>query len=534
MEERNRKKSTSSARLKEIIGVLGRNELAKGLSPVKLRRILEDLGPTFVKFGQMMSMRPDMIPIEYCEELKRLRTDVKPLPYNELLDVLKGEFGEQWNDIFVSIDRTPIGSASIAQVHKAVLNDGRNMAVKVQRPGIYETMAQDVRLLHKASRMFRVIGRTGKVIDLNGVIDEMWEAARQELDFIKEAEHIKEFTEANTDVDYIAFPKVDWTLTTSKVLVMEYVEGIPINDSETLIRQGYDLKEIGSKLAINFAKQILDDGFFHADPHPGNIHIRAGKIVWIDLGMTGRIMERDRQLLTSAVSAVAEGDIDTLTDTIMRIGIHKRSVDYHRLYSDIEGMVSKYGSLELKNIDLGEAIRDFINLAEKNGISMPPGISMLGRGLMTIEGVLSIIDPEISFLQVVAEYMGQSIWADFDLSREIKKGGKQLYRFGKNMINLPAYLLNVLKMTAKGQTRLNVEYTVSEPTHLRFRRLINRLILSLLCMALIIGSSLLCMSGLEVCFAGMPLVSLIGYVLALILGIVVIGGMAKDARRSGD
>ena len=243
--------------------------------------------------------------------------------------------------------------------------------------------------------------------------------------------------------------------------------------------------------------------------------------------MTGRIIDRDRQLLTSAVSAVAEGDIDSLMDAIMRIGIQKRSVDYNRLYSDIEHMVSKYGSLELKNIDLGEAIRDFINMADKNGISMPSGISMLGRGLITIEGVLSKIDPDISFLQVVAEYMGQSIWADFDLGREIRKNGKQLYRFGKSVINIPTHVLSMLKMAAKGQAKLNVEYTVSEPTYFRFRRLIDRLILCLLSVAMIIGSSLLCMTDIGVCFAGIPLISLIGYAIALILGFVLVYGMIK-------
>ena len=240
--EKANKKSTAKARLREIIGVLGRYELVRGLSPQKLRRILEDLGPTFVKLGQIMSMRPDMIPIEYCEELELLRTDVRPMAYDELLDVLKGEFGEGWHNIFVSVDPTPIGSASIAQVHKAVLKDGGEMAIKVQRPGIFETMLQDIRLLHKASGMFRIISRAGKVIDLNAVIDEMWAVAQQELDFIKEAEHIKEFTDANVGVEYIAFPKVEWALTTAKVLVMEYVEGIPINDTDTLIREGYDLE----------------------------------------------------------------------------------------------------------------------------------------------------------------------------------------------------------------------------------------------------------------------------------------------------
>ena len=235
---------------------------------------------------------------------------------------------------------------------------------------------------------------------------------------------------------------------------MEDVGGVRIDDAEKLKVQGYDLKEISAKLAENFVKQVLDDGLFHADPHPGNIHIRDGKIIWIDLGMTGRLTGRDKQLFTSAIFAVAEGDIFALKNILLTIGKHGERIDHSRLYSDIEEMLGKYGALELGRIDFGQVVKDFLGIADSNGISMPPNIAMLMRGIVTIEGVLSRIDPEINLLQIIANHLAESEIKDIDISEELLRGGKQLYRFGKNLVGIPPLISNLLKMAARGRQNL--------------------------------------------------------------------------------
>jgi ubiquinone biosynthesis protein len=327
-------------RLKEIMAVLGRYNLMHGITPEKLIHILEDLGPTFVKLGQILSMRPDLIPEEFCRELARLRTGVKPMEFREVESILDREYGQSYLNLFQYIDEKPLGSASIAQVHAAVLKDGRKVALKVQRSGIYERMDQDIKLLHKASAIIKLIGRTGRVVDLNMVLDEIWNVAKQEMDFITEAEHIRKFAELNKSLAYSAFPQVEWELTTSRVLCMEYVEGIQVDDTARFAGEGYDPKDIAENLVACYIKQVLEDGFFDADPHPGNIRIREGKIVWLDLGMVGTLSPRDRVLFKKALTAIAGGDVYELKSAILGISRHTGRINHSRLADDFVAMLS--------------------------------------------------------------------------------------------------------------------------------------------------------------------------------------------------
>ena len=288
-------KKEDRRRLREILGVLARHNLAGGMTPEKLRSIVEDLGPTFVKLGQIMSMRRDMLPEAYCRELEKLRAEVRPLAFEEVRGVVETEYGVSLRSVFDVFDETPIGSASIAQVHAARLKNGAPVVVKVQRPGIRDTMARDIALLRRAAGHLGGIGGLGSVVDFRMVLDEMWVVAQQEMDFLIEAQHAEKFRRLNEEIAYVTCPRVERRFTTSRVLVMEYIDGIPIDAHEALEQAGYDRAEIGTKLAENYVKQVLEDAFFHADPHPGNLRVRGGKIVWLDLGMMGRLTEKDRR-----------------------------------------------------------------------------------------------------------------------------------------------------------------------------------------------------------------------------------------------
>lgn len=521
----------NKGRFKEILKVLARHELTRGLSPQKLRRVLEDLGPTFIKFGQLLSMRPDVIPEEYCEELTRLRTDVMPMDFSAVLAVLEAEYGQTPHALFASIDSEPAGSASIAQVHRAVLKDGRNVVLKVQRPGIYGKMAQDMRLLHRASGIIRIVQKTGRVIDFDTVIDEMWSAAQQELDFLIEAGHIREFTENNTDISYIAFPQVEWTLTTQRVLVMELIDGIQIDDTKALKAAGYDLTEICDRLAANYLKQVVDDGFFHADPHPGNIRIRDGKIVWIDLGMTGRLSARHRQLFKSAIYAASENDYYELKSVVLALARQTGDVDHLKLYADIEEMMTRYGSEELGNIDVGQFVMEFIHVAESNGLAMPAGISMLGRGIITIEGVLSRVSPDTSLMRILASHVSDTMLHDGGIQDELLRGGKALYVFGKRTLGLPGQMSDMLRIASKGQARLGIEIVGSEAPMSRFDRIMNRMIVGIVNAAAVIGSSILCTTDMEPKLLGIPLLGVLGFSASFITTIWLIARILRGNRK---
>lgn len=525
-----KEQNPSVTRLKEMIGVLRRHDVMHGVTPEKLRLILEDMGPTYVKLGQIMSMRSDILPQPYCEELTRLRADVKPMPFRQVQQVLKEEYGAPMLSIFSSVESKPLGSASIAQVHAATLKDKRKVVIKVQRPGIRETMAQDITLMRKAVRLLKMVSGTGDTLDFAAIIDEMWLVAQQEMNFLLEADHIREFSELNAGVEYIACPVVDQSLTTSRVLVMEYVEGIRIDHLEALKKEGYDIREIGEKLAENYCKQVLDDAFFHADPHPGNIWIRDGKIVWLDLGMMGRLSSRDKHLFRAAIRAVVNNDVYELKNIVLTLGVVKGRINHSRLYTDLDDMLLRYGDLDLGSMDLGQMVMELLELAKNNGIAMPTDVTMLGRGVMTIEGVLAACCPEVSFLKIVSAHLAGEVTEDLDFNRELRHKARAFYNLFSKGIEIPAQLSDVLKMTVKGQTKLNLEITGSEESLGHIDRMINKIIVCIITAALLISSSTICTTDMHPKMLGIPILGALGYFAALILGGWLLFGILKRKK----
>lgn len=525
-----KKDHASLKRLREMLGVLRSHDIMHGLNPQKLRRILEDMGPTYVKLGQIMSMRSDILPKAYCDELVKLRAQAKPMPFSEVRQVIEKEYGISAQNIFTSIDPAPLGSASIAQVHSAVLKNKQRVVIKVQRPGIRETMAKDITLMKKAVHLLGLVSKAADVIDFESVIDELWIAAQQEMDFILEASHNKEFARLNQDIAYVGCPKIEEKLTTPHIIVMEYIDGIQIDRLDELKKLGYDPEEIGRKLADNYCKQVLEDSFFHADPHPGNIWIREGKIIWLDLGMIGRLTNRDRELFRDALRSVSANDINELKRIVLTLGIVKGRINHSRLYTDLDDMVTKYGSLDLANMNLGIMVQELLEVASANNISMPSNLSMLARGIMTIEGVLSVCCPDTNFMQIISSHIVEKMYSDFDLKKELRHSSRALYSIFTKGLDIPSQISNVLKMTAKGQTKINLEITGSEEPLRRIDKMVNRIIICIITAALLIASSTICTTQMTPRILGIPLLGALGYFAALILGGYLLISIRKKNR----
>ena len=519
-------------RLKEILQVLARHDIVKGMTPEKLRNIVEDLGPTFVKLGQIMSMRQDMLPAAYCRELSKLRTEVSPMPFDEVRQVIEEEYDTRLERVFASFDRQPLGAASIAQAHAAVLRDGSPVVVKVQRQGIRDVMARDIQLLRKAARILKAASSAGNALDFGVILNEMWAVAQQEMDFLIEARNAGEFYKLNQDVAYVTCPQIHSQVTTSRVLVMEYIEGFDLDRPDILTDNGYDLEEIGLKLADNYVKQIIDDGFFHADPHPGNLRIREGQIVFLDLGMMGRLSQRDKNLFRQAVRAIAEHNVNALKDVLLTLGVHNGRINHTRLYGDIEDLLTQYGSMGLADMDLGRMLEEFLGLANSHGISMPEGVTMLTRGMLTIQGVLASLAPELNLVQIMANRKLGEAARDFDLLAELKDGGKTLAASGRKAVALPAQLSDLLGMTIKGQTKVNLELTGSDEPLAQVDRMVNKLVLALLSAALLVGSSLICTTDMKPKLLGIPMLGAFGFFIALILmGYLLVDTFRKKRRK---
>ena len=501
------------SRLSEIMQILRRYRITKGITPVKVREILEELGPTYVKLGQILSIRTDLISSEYCKELQKLRSQVSPMPYDEVRAVLYEAYKKDPEDVFASIVKTPIGSASIAQVHEAFLKSGEHVVLKVQRRGIYGTMERDVAMMQ---RMLRFVPPALKgLVDLERVISEFWSAAKEEMDFLREAANMETFSKNNENVVFVASPKLYSELTTAQVLVMEYIDGYSVSDTHTLEQEGYDLVEIGEKLADNYVRQIMQDGFFHADPHPGNLRIRGGKIVWLDMGMMGRLTPRDKSLRAKAVKAIARGNNSELVDVILALGIFHGKPNRIRLYTDIEGLMTRYGTLDIGSIDIAALLTELIEIMSANELAMPAQLTLLARGMTTIEGVIADLSPQVNIVEVASGRISASFWENVNWKEELKNEGSQLYRSINRAMDIPVLMADLLQSYRNNETRIKLDLHATEDLSQMLEKLVSKMVMGLVIAALLLASSILCTTQMQPQLFGIPALGFLGYIMAL-------------------
>ena len=300
-------------------------------------------------------------------------------------------------------------------------------------------------------------------------------------------------------------------------IVMEYIDGFSIDDKENLQENGYDLNEVGSKLIDNFIKQVMVDGFFHADPHPGNLRVRDGKIVWIDMGMMGRLSEHDREEIGRAIEGIALNDIGMIQDAVLAIGEFRGKPDQSKLFEDIRNLMAKYGSEDLGNIDIAEIMQDLMEVMKENKITMPHGLTMLARGLTHIEGVLADISPEINMMEIASARVKSQMFEEMDWKKELKNSGKTLYRSLRKAIDIPTLLADILQGQMKGQTKVNLDLHAGEDVSNLLRRVTRNIVMGLWVMALLISSSIICTTDMKPKFLGIPALGAFGYFIAVII-----------------
>lgn len=471
-------------RLSDIIRVIQKYHLVKEATPERLRQALEELGPTFIKIGQIMSSRPDLVPKEYCEELKKLRSKVKPMDFSLVTEILNREYDGRTKEIFTSIEEIPIGSASIAQTHRATLKDGTNVVIKIEREHVYETMTQDIKLLKSVVRHLHLDKIFSSVLDIDSFLDEMYQTALEEMDFLMEAKHMREFANNQKGIQYLKTIRVFDEYCTRNALVMEYIGGYHINDLENLKSAGYDIKEISEKLAFNYIKQALDDGFFHADPHSDNIKIENGKIVFLDFGMMGRLTQHNRKLLDACIQAIVANEYSEVGHILTVMNTNNYPIDHMHLNNDIKRVLDKNKTAEIANIDIKSFALDLFSMLNDNKIILPKDITMLLRGIVVIAGLLEEIDPSVSLMQVLQTHFDPGDIITFD---KLKKYATTVARSGADLMIIPKEALTLLKGINTGELRFNVEMTDSTGQIARMEKLFHLGIVTVLDVALIIG-----------------------------------------------
>ena len=512
-------KEENSERFREIKDVLRKNQITRGVTPEKLRMILEELGPTYIKLGQIMYLHSDFLPKAYCDELLKLNSDVTPMPFDDVEDVINHSYGQDWRELFQFIEEAPLGSASIAQVHRARLKNGEEVIIKVERKGIYDTMARDIGLLHRLVKLIPPVGDFKNLVDLDMVLDELWSVAQEEMDFLKEAANMDEFSRNNASVQYVTTPKLYHEYSTGHVLVMEYIDGYSLDDVESLQNAGYDMDEIGTKFVNNFIKQVMDDGFFHADPHPGNVKIRDGKIVWIDMGMMGRLSEKDRHTMIKGIRGIALHDISMVENSVLEIGEFRGKPDRERLYQDLKKFIADYGTTSMGSLDVAAAIAGLVEIMKQNRISLPHGVSMLCRGLTHIQGVLAVISPDINMMQIAVNRYTEDFLKNINWKSEFQKQARIVYRSVNKGVEIPGLVTDILKEHLEGQSVVNIDLHSSEDLTNVISAAIRNIVVGLCVAALLIASSVICTTDMTPKILGIPALGFAGYAFAMVVSI---------------
>ena len=520
----NLSRKTRMRRLREIYAIVQKHHFLKGFSPEEFRAMLEDLGPSFVKIGQTLSTRSEILPKAYCDELAKLQTECDPLPFEQILVALDEIYGDARGDVFDAIDPTPLGSASLAQVHKARLATGETVAVKIQRPGVKATMAQDIDIMRMVARQASRFMKDEQMLDLRDVVEELWATFLEETDFAREAANLEEFARLNRDVAFIDCPKVYPELCGEYVLVMEYVDGIPIMAVDRLREAGYDLEEIGQKILDNYATQILDHGFFHADPHPGNLLIRNGKIVYIDLGIMGRLSPRDRAGFGGIIEAVGMESAAELKDALLSFAISKDNsvIDHTRFLADLDLLLSDYGSCDVADIDIGMFLNDILLLTRSCKVTLPASITSVSRGIVTLEGTIAPFIPNDNVVSIINAHIQRSKSVRGELAQAMEDLALSLRSSSKGMLDAARFSGEALKMLTRGQLKMNMEVLGSEAPLSKLAKIINRLTIGIIIAGLFIGSSMLSLSSMEPRLLGVPVLAFFGYLGAAILSVWVI------------
>ncbi len=485
----------------------------------RIRRALEDLGPTFIKLGQILSMRPDMLPVPMTKELTRLQDDAAPIEFSAVKAVLEAELEGKLEDLFYAFDETPTAAASLSQVHRAVLNrDGPVLAVKVRRPGVSALIQTDLDIMETIARRLHDNFEQLQLYDLPSIIRVSRRTIFREIDFAKEARHIQIARSKIGQDEDILIPDVYMPYCTEKVLAMEFVQGRKIAAlSESAEADRKTLATAGLRSGI---LQVLDYGFFHADPHPGNIVIAEdGRLCLMDWGMVGRLTEEERGDLLHLIRTMVDRDIPKMADILVKLAIVRDAPNMQRLQKDLMDILDSYVAIPLQEVRVGNLITDIITVIKEHRLRLPPDMSVVIKALMTVEGTARLIYPQLDAVSEAEPHIRQLVSRQYtpgNVWRRLRNHFSGIWAFQKR---LPGRLSDILKQMEQGDLSFKFEHVNLEGFQKTLESIFNRLTLGVVLSAMIIGSSMIITTGVQPLLFGFPALGIIGYMISAVLGL---------------
>jgi len=499
----------------------------------KMRLVAEELGPTFVKFGQLLSNRPDLFPADLIKELEKLQDGVPPISGKAAVEVVEKEFGKKIPDLLASFDEEAFASASMAQVHKATLKSGEKVVLKIQRPGIDKIIAEDIKVMLYMAEVFSNRMPSLKSFDPIGLVRNFEDSITKELDFVHESINIQRFhsnfKKDETDEGYIHSPKSYPELTTARVLTLEYIEGIKISDLKKLNENGYNPELIGTRLALSFFKQVFQYGFFHADPHPGNLLVLPNNVIcFLDYGMMGSIFKKDLEALGSLFLAVRSKDIRKIVRALQQLSDNTIIRNYRELETDINELVQNYAyKNSIDNNEISSLLLQLKDIIVKHGLKVPTHFFLLIRSMVTAEGVIRQLHPGIDLEQMLRPFLIKLVAKHYNPLLFVKRVINSAYELGIYMEDFPRDLKNAMRKINTGEIKVDLRHKGIDPLVHTLNRITRQLVSAVLIAALIVGSTLMVINNIHPLWGRASAWGVIGFILASLISL----GMLRDLRR---
>jgi ubiquinone biosynthesis protein len=464
----------------------------------RLRYTLQELGPTFVKLGQIASSRRDLVPTEIIHELEKLQEHVQAVPFSTIRMIVEAELGDTLDNLFDSFNEEPLAAASIGQVHVAKLPSGEEVAVKVQRPNIKQTVETDLEILYEIARFLEENTVWAKTYHIKEIIKEFSESLRDELDYKVEGRSADRVAKQFKEQPSIQIPKIHWDFSTAKILTMELVTGIRVNDIKQLDDGGYDRKLIAERVVDALFFQVLEKGFFHGDPHPGNVYILPdNRICFLDFGMMGRINDRLKFHFASLIINLQQGDTKGMLKVFSDMDLLNEDTNKSDFQQDLDDLIEAYYEVSLYDVSLGGIINELFEVAFRHKIQIPTEITILGKAILTLESTVSLLDPAFSVMKAVEPFGKKLILERYHPRTVLLNSWRDVVENAEILLHLPKDIKKITSTVGKGKLRLDINVQQLQAILGRLDRISNRLSFSIILLAfsilmvgLIIGSAI--------------------------------------------
>lgn len=505
-------------------------DLERLTQAARIRLALEELGPTFIKLGQLLSTRPDIVPADVIEELKKLQDRLPPVATEEVMAQIHRELGYPVEELFRDFDQTPLATASIAQVHRGTLKSGEQIVCKVRRPEVETVIETDIDIMMGLAYLIEKHLPGGDMYDPIGVVKEFRRTINRELDFSREARTITRFADNFANDERVKIPKVFWDYTGRTVLTLEYLSGIKISNIDELLDKDYDLKLLAHNGADNFLQQVFLHGLFHADPHPGNIHVLPGNVICIfDFGMVGRLDDDLKLQLTELLLSVLRRDVDHIISQLLYSGdLHDES-NLKNLKRDLTEFIDDYYDILLQDLRVGKLLIDFVEILTEYRIKFPSNLMLLSRALIAMEGIGRQLDPDFNMVEQLKPFAEQIVKDRYSPANMTKEATRTLQSYQSLAKNLPKDIKEFINRINRNKFKIDLEHRGLERLINDLDKSTNRISFSMVIASLIIGSSLIMQTDNGPMLFGFPVLGLFGYCVAGVLGF----GLAIAILRSG-